>query len=144
MIATLYLKEFDFRHVYVKAITDEHERILRLLGVGNVVFPEKDMAHRISKKLLCNNLLDYLPLSEEYSIAEVIPLPKIKGKTLKDSNFRHKYDLSVIAIKRPDATKLIFTPGAHYLVGEDDTLTVLGKKEDIDRYNDLIKTSSTN
>lgn len=142
MIATLYLKEFDFRHVYVKAITDEHERILRLLGVENVVFPEKDMAGRISKKLICANLLDYLPLSEEYSIAEVTPLTKVVGKTLKDSNFRHKYGLSVIAIKKSEGEKLLFTPGAHYQVEEKDILTVLGKRENLDKYNDLINLSS--
>ena len=138
MIATLYLKDFGFEKVYVKAVTDEHERILRLLGVKNIIFPEKDMATRLATRLVCNNLLDYLPLSEEYSIAEVKPLTKIVGKTLIDSNFRRKYELSIIAVQRPDASKLIFTPGPHYTIGRQDILMVLGKKEDINKYNDLV------
>jgi trk system potassium uptake protein len=138
MIATLYLKDFGFEKVYVKAVTDEHERILRLLGVKNIIFPEKDVANILATRLVCNNLLDYLPLSEEYSIAEVTPSAKIIGKTLKDSNFRNKYELSIIAVQRPDASKLIFTPGSHYTIGQQDTLMVLGKKEDINKYNDLV------
>ena len=135
MMSTLYLKDFGFDKIYVKAVTDEHERILKLLGVKNIIFPEKNMAYKLATKLLHNNLLDYLPLSEEYSIAEVMPLSKLEGMTLKDSNFRHKYELSIIAVQRPDASKLIFTPGPHYTIGKQDTLMVLGKKEDIDKYN---------
>jgi trk system potassium uptake protein len=137
MMATLYLKDFGFNKVYVKAVTDEHERILKLLGVKNIIFPEKNMAFRVATKLLYNNLLDYLPLSEEYSIAEVVPLPNLEGMTLKDSNFRHKYELYIVAVQRPDASKLIFTPGPHYTIGTQDTLMVLGKKDDINKYNNF-------
>ena len=138
MMATLYLKDFGYDKVYIKAVTDEHERILRLLGVKNIIFPEKNMAQRIAARLLCNNFLDYLPLSDEYSIAEVKPLAKLQGIALKDSNFRRKYELSILAVKSPDSSKLNFTPGPHYTIGDRDILMVLGKKEDVNKYNDLV------
>ena len=137
MMATLFLKDFGYDKVYIKAVTDEHERILRLLGVKNIVFPEKNMAQRLASRLVTSNLLDYLPLSDEYSIAEVKPLEKLKGVALKDSNFRRKYELSILAVQSPDSSKLNFTPGPHYTVGDRDILMVLGKKEDIDKYNNL-------
>ena len=137
MIATLYLREFGYENVYIKAVTDEHERILKLLGVKNIIFPEKNIAETLASKLLYSNMLDYLPLSDEYSIAEVTPLAKHIGKTLKETNFRRIYDLSIIAVERPDADKLIFTPGPHYTIGKEDTLMVLGKKENVNKYNEL-------
>ncbi len=137
MIATLYLREFGYDNVYIKAVTDEHERILKLLGVKNIIFPEKNIAEGLASRLLYSNMLDYLPLSDEYSIAELAPLAKHIGKTLKETNFRRIYDLSIIAVERPDADKLIFTPGPHYMIGKHDTLMVLGKKESINKYNEL-------
>ncbi|MCP4176622.1 MAG: TrkA family potassium uptake protein [bacterium] len=139
MIATLYLKEYGFDKLYVKAVTDEHEKILKLLGVKHIIFPERDIAGRIATRLVSSNLLDYLPLSDDYSIAEVKPLSKMTGVNLKDLAFRRKYNLSIIAVKRVDARKLIFTPGPFYVIAEADILTVLGKKQNIEAYNDLIK-----
>ncbi|HJO92007.1 MAG TPA: TrkA family potassium uptake protein [Victivallales bacterium] len=139
MIATLYLKDYGFNKLYVKAVTDEHEKILKLLGVEHIIFPERDIAKRIATRLVSSNLLDYLPLSDDYSIAEVKPLDKMQGVNLKDLAFRRKYNLSIIAVKRLDARKLIFTPGPFYVIAKGDILTVLGKKQNIETYNDLIK-----
>lgn len=139
MITTLYLKEYGFDKLYVKAVTDEHEKILKLLGVKNIIFPERDITRKMASRLMFDNLLDYLPLSDEYSLAEVPPEKNIIGKTLKDVNFRKKYNLSVIAVQRPDAVKMIFTPGPNYKIGREDRLMVLGKCDSIDDYNTLIK-----
>jgi trk system potassium uptake protein len=138
MITTLYLKEYGFEKLYVKAVTDEHEKILKLIGVKNVIFPERDITRKMASRLMFNNLLDYLPLSSEYSIAEVKPVNNIVGKTLKDINFRKKFDLSVIAVQRPDAVKMIFTPGPNYIIAGSDRLMVLGKCDSINNYNSLI------
>jgi trk system potassium uptake protein len=139
MIATLYLKEYGFDKLYVKAVTDEHEKILKLLGVEHIIFPERDIAKRIATRLVSSNLLDYIPLSDEYSIAEVQPLVKMSEVSLKDLAFRRKYNLSIIAVKRVNVKKLIFTPGPFFIIAKSDILTVLGKKQDIEIYNDLIE-----
>jgi len=138
MITTLYLKEFGYENVFIKAVTDEHERILKMLGVQNIIFPEKDMAHRLSTRLVNKNMLDYIPLSDEYSISEVTPLEKLGGQTLNDSNFMHKYKLTIIAIQRPDKSKLIFTPEPSYTIGKQDTYMVLDKKKDIINFKNLL------
>ena len=139
MITTLYLKEYGFDKLFVKAATDEHEKILKLIGVKNIIFPERDITQKMASRLMFNNLLDYLPLSSEYSIAEVKPVKSICGKTLQDINFRKKFDLSVIAVQNPNAVKMTFTPGPNYEIGNEDTLMVLGKCSSIDVYNNIIE-----
>ncbi len=140
MIVTLYLKDFGFDRIYVKAVTDDHERILAMLGVEHIIFPERDMAKRVAKRLVYNNLLDYLPVSDDYSIAEVQTIKGMADKTLKEIDFRKNYKLTVIAVQRKGASKLIFTPGANYCVTKTDILMVIGQRESVDRYNDISKT----
>ncbi len=136
MISTLYLKEMGFQNIYVKAVTDEHERILRLLGVKNVIFPEKDQSSRLSARLMSNNMLDYLPLSDDFSIAEVAPRREMEGSSLKELRFRKRYNLSVIAIRELVPGRMVFTPDADFVIKMSDILWVIGKKENIDRYNE--------
>ncbi len=135
MIASLYLKEIGVRKIVVKSVTNEHEKILKMLNIEDVVFPERDMADRVSAKLMSNNLLDYLPFSDEYSIAEVASLRSMEGKTLKELNFRKTYNMTVIAVKELVPPQMIFTPPADFTIKMSDILVVIGKKEDIDAYN---------
>lgn len=139
IIATLYLKEMGIEKIFIKAVSDEHERILRMLGMTNIIFPEKDMGERISSRLMTNNFLDYLPLANDYSIAEVAPLPVMQGKTLMELNFRKIYDLSVVAIKELVPPRMVFTPEANFVIKISDILVVLGKKETIDKYKVIME-----
>ena len=135
IMATLHLKDMGIDPVYVKAISQEHERILRLMGISRTIFPEKDMGERFATKLMNHNLLDYLPLSEDYSVAELAPLRYMEGKTLKELDFRKKYNLSIMAIREYVPQKLVITPGADFVVKISDTLLVLGERKYIENYN---------
>ncbi|HNW82893.1 MAG TPA: TrkA family potassium uptake protein [bacterium] len=66
IMAALYLKDLDIKSVYVKAISEEHERILKMMDIKNIIFPEKDMGQRFATKLMSNNLLDFLPLLQPH------------------------------------------------------------------------------
>lgn len=138
MITTLYLKEHGFEKLFVKAVTDEHEKILKLLGVKNIVFPERDVTRKLASRLMFDNLLDYLPLSPEYTFAEVRPIKKIIGKTLKEIDLRREFEMSVIAVQKPSTVKMIFMPRSTYKIDEEDRLMVLGKCRGINDYNKLI------
>lgn len=133
--AALYLKDMKIEQVYVKAISDEHERILKMMGVRNIIFPEKDMGQRFATKLMSNNLLDFLPLSEDYSVAELAPLSSMENKTLKEIDFRKEHDLSIIAIKELVPPNMVISPGADFRLKISDILVVLGKKDAVEKYN---------
>ncbi|MFH0925934.1 MAG: TrkA family potassium uptake protein [bacterium] len=137
IIVTLFLKEMGIKNLYVKANSDEHERILKLLGIDseNIIFPEKNMATRVSERLLNKNLLDYLPFSEDYSIAEVAPLDEMLGKSLVELNFRRRYGLSIIAIRELIPPKMVMSPPLDFKIKTSDILIVLGLKEGIDKYH---------
>ncbi len=135
LISTLLIKEMQVKKIHVKAANEEHERILKLLGVHDIIFPEKNMAERVSARLVANNMLDYLPLTADYSIAEVPPAAGMEGKSIRDIDFRKKYDLSIIGVRELVPPRTIFSPDAAFVIKMSDILIVLGKKASLENYN---------
>ena len=71
ILTTIMLKEIGVKKITVKAQNDYHEKVLKKIGADQVVHPERDMAIRIAKNIMSNNVLDYLELSDEHSITEI-------------------------------------------------------------------------
>ncbi len=135
VMAVLQLKDLGIKNIWIKAASEEHERILRMMGFENIIFPEKETGKRFATKILSNNLLDFLPLSDDYSVAELRPLENMEDRTLKEIDFRKVHNLSVIAIKKKNSGKMTIMPGPDKALNPSDTLVVLGKSESIDKYN---------
>ena len=76
ILATLNLKEMGCGRVIAKAMNNAHGRILKKMGAAEVLFPEKDLAVSLAKRLHNPNMLDYLPFTEGYSIVELVT-PKV-------------------------------------------------------------------
>lgn len=98
-MATLLVKEMGVKYIIAKANTEIHAKVLYKIGADRVVFPERDMGVRVAHNLVSTNILDYIELSPNYSIAEIV-IPKIwHGKTLNELNIRANYGINVVALK---------------------------------------------
>ncbi|MFP3416288.1 potassium transporter Trk, partial [Bacillus sp. SIMBA_074] len=84
----LMLKELGVGNVTVKAQNDYHEKVLRKIGADFVVHPERDMGRRIAHNIVSNNILDYLELSDEHSIVEIVASQKMNGNSIFDLDIR--------------------------------------------------------
>ena len=91
ILATLLVKELGVKYVITKATNALHAKVLYKIGANRVVFPERDMGVRVAHNLVSSNILDYIELSPDYSIAEVISPEEWHNKTLE----RIKYKSSV-------------------------------------------------
>ncbi len=76
-----------------------------------------------------SSIIDYINLSDKFSIAEVAPLKKWCGLTLIESNIRQKFDLNIVAIKR--ASKIVVNPRPNETIENGDVLVVIGDNADI-------------
>lgn len=132
ILTTLMLKEIGVKKVTVKAQNDYHEKVLRKIGADQVVHPERDMGIRIANNMVSNNILDYLELSDEYSIAEIKANEKITGFTLVELNIRAKYGVNIVAIKR--GTHILVSPQAIETIEMNDVLIVIGSDQDIHNF----------
>ncbi len=132
-LITLYLKELKVKTIIVKAPNEDHKHVLEKVGATEVIIPEKEMANKVAKSLVSPNVLDYIPLSEDYTISEVVPPPNFMSKTIGELHLRTKYHVEVIAVREmlPDQIKMV--PRADFVIKDSDVLVVIGKEKDIQK-----------
>ena len=124
VLATMNMKELGVPYLVCKAHDDIHRRVLEKLGADRVVIPEQENAARWAKSLSSPNLLDYIELSEDYSIIE-LPTPKSwEGKNLKELNVRAKLGVNILAVRRDG--QMDVSPAAEFTFQSGDIVVVLG------------------
>ncbi|RJQ82711.1 MAG: TrkA family potassium uptake protein [Desulfobacteraceae bacterium] len=131
ILICLFLQEIGVKKILVKALDDDHAKILRRVGATEIIHPERDMALRISRGLSRPNVLDFIPLAEDYDLIQVGPPRDFIGKSLKELNLRAKHNVHIIAIKELVPENFILVPPAGFVIKDSDILIILGKTEDI-------------
>ena len=134
---TSLVKELGAKHVVSKANRDIHAKFLLRNGADEVVYPDRDIAERVSVKYSANHVFDYFELGEDHSIFEIQPSSNWIGKTLAEANIRAKYNISVFGIKK--GSELVVMPEADYVMCKDDHLMVVGQTKDFDNLLASIK-----
>lgn len=132
ILTAMHLHELGARRIVVKANSDDHAKILALVGASNTVIPEKEMAAKLAHSFAQPNLIDYLPLSGEYIVAEIESPPQLYDQSLKELNLRSKFNVQVLAIKDSDDS-IVFAPGGDVQIRKGQRLVVLGREEDINK-----------
>jgi len=132
-LLTLHLKELHVKNIIVKAPNEDHQRILERVGATEVIIPEKEMARKVAKSLISPNVLDFLPLSQEYTISEIAPPPSFVGKTIGEIELRKKHHIGVIASRDVLTDQVQMIPSADFLIKDSDILVVIGKEQDINK-----------
>ena len=131
ILICLYLQEFGVKNILAKAQDEDHGKILKRVGATEIIHPERDMAIRVSQGLSRPNVLDFIPLAEEFDLIQVGPPSEFIGKSLKDLNLRAKYNVHIIAIKELVPENFVLVPPASFVIKDSDILIMLGKSEDI-------------
>jgi len=149
ILTTMIVKDSGAKKVVAKAGTEVHAKILKRIGVDKVVFPEAEMGQRVAESLSSPKIFDYIELSEDYSIVEIVTPDVFVGKTLAEIDLRKKYGLQVIAIRRKVPhlnedtgqvgydTKVLLAPGPDQELLKGDILVVLGETPKIEQFKKL-------
>jgi len=132
-LITLHLKQMKIKNIIVKAPNEEHKLILEKVGATDVVIPEMDIAKKVAKSLISPNVMDYIPLSEDYIISEIAPPTSFLGKTIRDLGLRAKYHIEVIAVRDVISDNVHMVPPADFVVKDGEVLVVIGKEVDISK-----------
>jgi trk system potassium uptake protein TrkA len=89
------------------------------------------MGLRVAHHLISPNILDYIEISDEYSIVEHTVTKAMVGKNLKELEIRAKFGCNVMAIKH--GNKMNISPDATERLTEDDILVIVGERNDLTR-----------
>jgi trk system potassium uptake protein TrkA len=131
ILICLHLQEMGVKNILAKALDEDHGKILKRVGAREIIHPERDMAIRISRSLSRPNILDFVPLGEDYDLVQVGPPREFIGKNLQELNLRAKYQVHIIAIKELVPENFLLVPPANFVIKDSDVLIMLGKSDDI-------------
>jgi trk system potassium uptake protein len=130
-LITLHLRQMKVKSIIVKAPNEEHKLILEKVGATDVIIPEMEVAKKLAKSLISPNVMDYIPLSEDYMIFEMAPPNSFLGKTLAELQLRNRFSIEVIAVRDVISDNVHMVPHAGFVVKDGEVLVVIGKENDI-------------
>jgi trk system potassium uptake protein len=132
ILTTLHLKEIGVKQVWAKAQNDYHHKVLEKVGADRIIHPERDMAKRVAHYVASEKIIDFIELSKEHSIVEIVASEKLAGKTLVQLDIRAKYGCSVVGIQRGEEVKV--APLAEVRIQKGDILIVIGHNSNLSHF----------
>lgn len=138
ILTTMLSKEQGAKKVIAKAETSDQGRVLERIGADQVVFPERDMGQGIVRKLLSNHILNFIDLSDEYTLAAIeITDPTFVHQNLIDLDIRQRFGLTVIAIKH--GKEINVSPQPTDMMALHDVVTVVGPIKGVKALDESLK-----
>lgn len=136
VMVTLLVKELGVKYIIAKGNSDLHAKVLYKIGADKVVLPEKDMGVRVAHNLVSDSILDYIELSQDYSIMEISTLAEWQGKKLNELDLRKKYGINVVAIKKENEINI--SPLADEKIGKGDVIVAIGAADELKKFEGMI------
>lgn len=137
ILITVMLKEMGAKYIVAKAMTPIHARVLERVGADRVVLPEIDMGQRLAQRLARTNVVDYIGVSDEFSIVEIHPPRSWVGNSLGKLGVRAKHQINVLAIRHGEGGQVDVNPKPDKVIGPDDLLIVIGTNEQVNSVVEL-------
>jgi len=132
VLATILAKEAGIPNVIVKAQDELHETILKKVGADSVLHPEKEMGIRIARGLVSGNFMDWIELSDDFSLVETKIPENWVGKRLIDLKIREKHGINVVGIVKDG--KMDVTVDPHRELAENSIVVLIGSNEALNRF----------
>jgi trk system potassium uptake protein TrkA len=145
LLTIVALQNIGVKRIIARATTKTHERILRHLGIEEVISPAVEAAERLADSLMYRGVIDSLELSSDYSIVEVSAPEAFIGKSLGELQLRETFDVNLITIKRVEQAprllglrsrtveKILGIPTPDMVVQRGDVLVLFATKPAISR-----------
>ena len=137
ILITMMLKEMGAKKISAKAMTPIHARVLERVGADRVVLPEIDMGQRLAQRLVRTNVVDYIGVSDEFSIVEIHPPKSWVGHSLGQLGVRARHKINVLAIRHGAGGQVDVNPQPDKVIGADDLLIVIGTNKQVDSVVEL-------
>lgn len=129
LVITSLLKSHGARKIVAKTNQDIQSELLRKIGADEIVYAEYEAADKLAVRYNADNILDFVPLTDEYSMYEIPVLKEWIGHTVIDLDIRKKYKINIIAVKQGE--RLNPNIGPNYTFHESDLIFVIGKSGEV-------------
>ncbi|MEF9985403.1 MAG: TrkA family potassium uptake protein [Malacoplasma sp.] len=128
-------KKYSEKIFYAKAKNDLHKKLLKILGVDEVVIPEQEIGTKLAYKCLFKNDVEINDINTNYNIINFnITNSKFATQTISSLKLREKFNCNIFGIKRNNH---FFIPDANETIMKNDTLSVVCQKDDSKNFLDF-------
>lgn len=100
ILITMHLRESSVKKIVVKVTSDDHKAIIDKIGATETIFPERDVAERLSSRLSSANVYDQISLSDDYGILEIVAPAKFVVDRLEQLDMRSTHGVQVLFLRR--------------------------------------------
>lgn len=136
IMATMLCKEMGIPLVLAKAKDKLQGAILKRVGADRIVYPEIEMGSRVAKNLMAKQFMDWIALSNDYSMVEIAVPDKWIGQSLAQLRLRERFGINVVGIilngkvdVMMDPQKALPEKGILIVIGANDTLEKFDSKK---------------
>lgn len=142
VLVTHALRKHGITHILVQVDNEQEAEAIQTFGATEVIFPPRDMALRIAKRLIHPDLVESIPLGHNVAIID-IPCPTgFVGRTISNLELRTIYGVNLIGIRhetkhRHDRDNLTINPTPDTQLRDEDTLILLGTLEQLAKLKGL-------
>ncbi len=147
ILATALMKKAGIRHLVARALSPIHSQVLSQMGADEVINIEEHEGEQLAIRLIAPEILDFIPISERISMAEMYCPQDFVDKSLAEIDLREKVRLNMVAIKRdrvdideegnPHSSEELIFPQGDVVLKQNDILMVVGFNEDIESVKNL-------
>jgi voltage-gated potassium channel len=143
---TLSARQYN-PNIFIMARADSpgSEQMLKRAGANRVISPQASAGLRMATAALRPSIVDFITIEvpgdetgARVEEVEVLSNSALIGRSFKDVDFRAKYGLNIIGVKKPDGL-IIYNPTADYKVQYGDTLIIFGSEEQLGRVDELFE-----
>lgn len=133
IMATMMCKEMGIPMVLAKAKDTLQGAILEKVGADSVVYPEREMGSRVAKNLVAGEFMDWISLSKDYSMVEVVVPEKWIGQSLAELKIRERFGINVVGVIVEGEVDVTFDPQKPLPQG--GILIMIGSNEILEKFD---------
>lgn len=131
ILTTAVLVDFEIPHIWAKATSRQHGRILERIGAHHVVLPEHEMGERVAH-LVIGRMIDYIRFEDDFAMVKTLAPREVIDQTLAETGIRKKHHITVVGIKRRGEEFTYATQET--VVQAGDLLIVSGRIDDVEAF----------
>jgi len=132
ILSTMALRDLGVSDVYVKVVSRDHARVMERVGVTETIFPERESALALGRRMAGRSLLNFVRLGTGFSLQEMAVPDSWNRKSLRDLRLRQGFSVTVVALHDVLTDQMVM-PEPDTVLKESDTLLVAGRDEDLQR-----------
>ena len=96
-----------------------------------MVFPERQLANWTAIRYSSDHIENYIDVTDGYAIYELKVPAQWDRKRIDEIDVRRRYGISILGIRNG---KMNMNPAYDFVMRKEDTMLVLGKNEEVQRF----------